>query len=68
LCIEYEKSVPFVGKKGGLGWRKERKYHVLDKLEYDLLDNEIISDFISNHILRVKEKHEEEILEIKKGR
>ena len=66
LCIEYEKSVPFVGKKGGLGWRKERKYHVLDKLEYDLLDNEIISDFISNHILRVKEKHEEEILEIKK--
>jgi competence protein CoiA len=45
-CVSYEVSVPFIGKRGGLGWHKYTKYNTLFSKTYEIVDIDIIKDFI----------------------
>lgn len=45
-CVPYEVSVPFVGKRGGLGWHKYTNHNKLFTQKYEMVDICIIKDFI----------------------
>lgn len=45
-CIEDYYSVPFRGKRGGLGWRKETKFSSIARKDYGCINEEDITSFI----------------------
>lgn len=64
-CVEYEDSIPFRGKRGGTGWRKKRRYHNIDSLNYQG-DIDMLSHFISEQSNDLIAKYENELRESKK--
>lgn len=63
VCRKYLKSVPFRGKRGGLGWEKRTFYHQLQTMQIDISDNKSIFDSIQQYVLEIKNKEEIEKLE-----
>ncbi|MGK4040927.1 competence protein CoiA family protein [Heyndrickxia oleronia] len=58
ICKEYLKSVPFRGKRGGLGWEKKTFYDQIQTVDIDLLDTNSIFYPIKQFISDIKNKKE----------
>jgi competence protein CoiA len=61
-CVEYERSIPFRGKRGGLGWRKSTGYKNVDSVECDLTDKDIINSFIKDIVDNVVNRRKKKIV------